>query len=264
MTAALVRRNLRHLRGILTALAVGVTGMQVLLVRIATGFDEGLDFDQLLQALPPFVRAFIGSQIGELSFGPFVGFGFQHPVVLSAGIAWVAVAATGPAAERESGLADLWLARPLSRASYLTASLATMAVGALVLPTAQLVGASIGLAIVRAENEPPWWQFAPTAAGQATLLLCFGGIALLCASAADRRGTAVARTVGVALVTYVIEAFGRLWAPLGELSWLSPFHWFRPLGSAPGGSSWGDGTVLVVLGAVASALAYTVFSKRDL
>lgn len=263
MIRALAGRHLYHQRWLLAALVAGVFGMEVLLVLIAQSFTQGPGLEQLLTALPGPLRAFIQGQIGELSFAAFVAFGFQHPAVLTMTLAYVVLAATVPAAERESGLLDLFLARPVPRSRYLLAVLTGVVLGASVLPLAQLGGAALGLALVEVADEPSWTRYVGSALGQALLLLAWGGVALFFATGAARRGPAVARVLGAILVLYVVEAFAGMYAPLRTVRWASPFHWFQPTeAGARSGGTVGTG-LLATLAAVSIALAFVRFQRRD-
>ena len=44
-----------------------------------------------------------------------------------------------------------------------------------------------------------------------------------------RRGPAVARTLGLVLTLYLVDALGGLWNVFGAVRWASPFHYFKPI-----------------------------------
>jgi len=245
----------------LPVLIGGVFLMELLIVQIAAAF--GPTMIEMFDSLPPLFRSFVGAQLEELSLSAFVGFGFQHPAILAMALSLVVLTATLPAAERESGMLDLLLARPVPRSAYLAATLGCIAIGAVALPLSQLIGTMVGLASIRVEDPPSWTQFIPSALGQAALILAFGGLTLFFAAGARRRGTAVSRAVGVILVLYVLEAFGSLYGPIERLSWLSLFHYFQPVSSAIQGPSWSDPLVLLAVFAVSTSAAFVRFERRD-
>jgi ABC-type transport system involved in multi-copper enzyme maturation permease subunit len=258
---ALLLRNVYQQRRLLPALIAGVFGMELLIVQIAAAF--GPTMTEMFESLPPLFRSFVGAQLEELSLSAFIGFGFQHPAILAMALSLVVLTATVPAAERDSGMLDLLLARPVPRSTYFAATLGSIAIGAVVLPVSQLFGTMVGLATVRVEDEPAWTQFIPSALGQAALILAFGGLTLLFASGAKRRGPASSRAVAVILVLYVLEAFGSLYAPIERLSWLSLFHYFQPISSAIRGPSWSDPLILLAVFAVSTSAAFVRFERRD-
>jgi ABC-2 type transport system permease protein len=167
-----------------------------------------------------------------VSFPGAVAFGFVHPVTIVAAAAFVVVAATIPAAERESGLLDLVLARPVPRGRYLLSVALMLVVGAVLLPLALFAGAAFGLGIVTVEERLPLVRYAPAAAGLGFLLLAVGGYSLLFAAGAKRRGPAIGRAVGLTLAFYVVEFLADFWEPLDRIRWLSPFHYYKPIAAA--------------------------------
>lgn len=262
MIRALAGRILRQHRMILVALSLGVFALELLIVHIAAAF--GPTMIQMFEALPPIFRSFIGAQLEELSLTAFVGFGFQHPGTLAMGVSLVVLTATIPAAERETGLLDLLLAHPVSRARYLTAVVLVLGFECLLLPSCGLLGAWVGLATIEVPDEPVWTSFIPSALGLFTLLLTWGGIALWLSTLGRRRGTAAARAAGAVLFFFLLETLSSLYAPLESWSWMSPFHYFQPISSAVSKWEWRDPAILLGLFGIAAALAFANFRRRDL
>jgi ABC-2 type transport system permease protein len=262
---ALVGRNLRHQRGLLLALVLGLMGFEVLLVFAAAQIESGLGFRSLVEMLPQALRDALASQLSLASFAAAVALGFQHPFAVAATVAFVVLAASVPAAERESGLLDLILARPAHRARYLFASLLCVVLGAVILPLALLGGAAVGLALVQQPGELAWTRYVPSAGGLVALLLAVGGYTLLLASGAARRGPPVARAVGLTLVMYVVEFLADVWPRLEWIRWTSPFHYFKPIASAVVPST-PVIDPLVLLGAfgVTTLAAFVRFQRRDI
>jgi ABC-2 type transport system permease protein len=263
---AMLARLLRHHRGLFLAMALGIVLMEALLVWVASHIETGPGFMALMeQALPPAMRQMILSQFAVAGFSGMIGFGFQHPLVLVAAIAWVIVVGTVPAAERETGLLDLILARPVPRGRYLAAVTAIMALGAVILPTAILVAVSTGLAFTDVAGELPWTRYLPSALGMVALLLAIGGYTLLFAAGARRRGTAVASAVGVTLALYWVDFMAGIWEPFEVIRWVSPFAYYRPVQAAVmSQASAVDSIVLLAVFVVASAGAFVRFQRQDL
>jgi ABC-2 type transport system permease protein len=265
MIRTLLLRGLRQHAALLGALAVGLFLFQWAIVWVAAGIDMGPEFRQFLEALlPPDVLDVIFSQFGFGSFQGTVSFGFQHPFTLVAGIAMVTVLATVPAQERESGLLDLILARPLSRWAYLAASAIMVLLTALVAPVAVLAGVATGLAVVDSPQPSTWSHFLPSAGILTLLLLALGALALLVATAARRRGVAVARMVAITLVFYWLDFMGDYWDRLDRVRELSPFHYFDPAGAAESGVPMVDAAVLGAIAVVCTVGAFLAFRRQDL
>ena len=265
MIRALLARSLRHHGALFIAIAIGLAAFETLIIEAAAVFESGPGIRFLLDMMPEVVRTTIETQIGLASFASAVAFGFVHPFTLAGGIAFVVMAATIPAGERETKLLDLLLARPVPRRHYLLSSLALMAIGAVVLPLVQLAGAAGALAVIETRGELPWQRYIPCAIGLTALLLAFGGIALLLASGAKRRGPAVSQVVGLALAAYVVEFLADLWPRLEWIRWASPFHYFKPIQSAITPST-PIRNLLVLLGifAITTLLAFARFNRRDI
>jgi len=259
-------RNLRHHAVLLAALWLGLALLELAVVRIGAQVETGPGIRAILeQVLPPQFRQALIGQLDMLSFAGLVGFGFQHPLVLTAAAAFQMVVATIPTAERESGLLDLILARPLPRTRYLLGVLVLLVTGALVFPAAVLGGAALGLATVRAPQQVSLASYVPAAVSLAALLLALAGGTLLLAARAGRRGVAAAQAAGLALGLYWMELLAELWKPLRSVRWLSPFHYFKPMETVVQHSvPWFDLAVLLGLFLACTALALVQFRRQDL
>jgi len=264
--APLFCRNLRRHAVVLGALAVGLGVFEDLIVRVAAQIDMGTGLRAFLeQIIPPAMKKGLAQQLAFASFAGAPAFGFQHPVTLVAALAFVVLAATIPAGERESGFLDLLLARPVRRSRYLIAVLGLLLAGAVLLPLALLAGAAAGLARVSVEGQLPWWRYAPCAGGLAVLLLSIGGYTLFLASGARRRGRAVGLAVGVTLLTYVIEVLADFWTAFDRIRWVSPFHYFKPIAAAVVPETpIQDPIVLLGVFAAFAVLAAARFERQDL
>jgi ABC-2 type transport system permease protein len=118
--------------------------------------------------------------------------------------------------------------------------------------------------LVEAGTRLPWTRYAPCALGLTTLLLAFGGMALLLASKAKRRGPAASQIVALTLASFLVEILADLWSGLSWIRWASPFHYFKPIQAAIGASTpWLNSVVLLAIFAVAAALALFRFSRKD-
>jgi ABC-2 type transport system permease protein len=266
MIRPLMARNIRHHLTVFIAALAGMALIEVVIVLIAGHIESGPGIRELLeQVLPLAMRQLLGSQLGLLSFAAVAGFGFQHPFAMAVAIAIVITAATIPAGERESGFIDLVMARPVPRAKYFSAVVASLVLGALIMPLAPLCGLMAGLGLVEAPGEIEWVRYAPAATGLACLLLAIGGYTLLMTACAQRRGTAVAQATGLTLVLFWIDLTSEMWRPLQSIRWISPFHYFKPVKWAIEGSTpVGHYLVLLAVFVVTACASYLLFQRRDL
>jgi len=265
MIAALLLRQWRHLRWTLGGLALGLVGFEVLLVHLGAAFEAGPGIEQFLEALPDFIHDLVAHQIHAASFPAMVAFGFMHPAMLSGCLAAMVLLGTQPAGERESGVLELLLARPLPRATYLHASLVALGLTALLLPWCVLAGAAIGLSLVEVAGELPWTAYLPCTLLLTALMLAVGGFALWMGTLVRRRGTAIARTLALLLSTYVLDTLAEFSSLLGPLRWLSPFQYFHPIPAAVDPPvAWGEPAVLLLLAALTTTAAHRRFRRMDI
>jgi ABC-type transport system involved in multi-copper enzyme maturation permease subunit len=266
MIRALFFRSIRQHAVLLAMLCLSLFLLEFFLVWVAAQMDLGPEFRQLLETiLPPEITEMIFGQFSFSSFEGAVAFGYQHPFSLVACIAMIVVAVTIPAAEREKGLLDLFLARPVPRTRYLLATLSFFLFSALLLPMALLGGTAVGLRVVDTPSEVGWLEYLPSALVLALLLLSLGSLTLLLATGARRRGVAVAQGVGLTLLFYWLDFMGEYWEVLETARKGSPFFYFDP-GMAAMGSEF-PATDFLVLGAItalASSMAFLNFQRQDL
>jgi ABC-2 type transport system permease protein len=259
-------RLLRLHAPLLAATAGAALLFEVFMVWVSAQLDTGLGLRVFLeQFVPPEMQRLISEQFGVGTFQGAVAFGFQHPVFLVAVMAFVVVAASVPAGERESGFLDLVLARPVRRADYLSATVLLVVTGAVVLPAAVLTGAAVGLATVAAVPEDvAWTAYVPAAVAQGMILLAAGGIVLVSSASGRRRGPAVGRAVALLLVFYWLDFVGPFWEPLDAARWISPFTYFDPTGAVGASVQFVDVVVLLGVFAVTTAAAFVEFRRQDL
>ncbi len=160
---------------------------------------------------------------------------------------------------------DLVLARPVTRRHYLLAALLLVLTGAIVLPAAILAGVAAGLASV-ASVAPgqSWVAYAPAALVQTLLLAAVGGICLLAAVGARRRGPAAGKAVALILVLYWLDFVGPFWDLLAKARWVSLFAYFDPAGAVRGDLSPLYVAILLGVFAVTTGAAFVEFERQDL
>ncbi len=266
MIGAMFFRLLRQQRGLILAIVAGVALLEALLVWVASNMEQGPGFLAIIeQILPETMRKIVTSQFAIAGFSGMIGFGFQHPLVMVASIAFVIVAATIPAGERETGFIELILARPLPRRRYLTAVVLLVALGAIVMPAAVLAALAVGLALVEGSGELSWTRYLASAGGLTVLLLAVGGYTLVLAVGARRRGSAAAGAVGITLALYAVDVTAQIWEPLQTVQWLSPFAYYRPIQAAViPDTPIENPIVLISIFIVGLVAAFARFQRQDL
>lgn len=262
----LLKLALKRARMLLLATGLLLGAFQVLMVFIASSIKPAA-MDQLATFLPPFVQKVLGPAVASvMSFGGIACIGFFDLVIVIALLALVTALGTLPAAEIETGVADLLLARPLPRHWIMTRTVALVvfAIGSML--TLMMAGTWLGLAWFATEIDPwpPVGMVLSLAANLGLLIFCWGGIAMAF-GAACRRGVAGATTGLLALCTLLLDLVRSIWTPAEHVAWLSPFHYFVPFDIVMGRPVPGENLVVLwAIGMTGITAAYFLFSQRDI
>jgi ABC-2 type transport system permease protein len=266
--AALVARSLaRGVRVFASASAI-LAGFQVLLVVIASTFQQTRSFDLLSALVPMGVQQSLGPGALMLaSFAGMVTFGYFHPIVVLAVVQLGIYAATEPAGEVEWGLFDLELARPVRRRTIVTRSLIVAFGATAVAVAAMMAGTWVGLATL-APTGAPWPMPSRVSSLGAHLLLLswvFAAAGLAAASWARRRGTAFGGVAVVTVLLYLLNFVADAWPRAASLRPWTPFHYFPGFAVANATAPIArDLLTLAATAAVLVTLAFWGFQKRDL
>jgi len=188
-----------------------------------------------------------------------------HPIaIILTSVFAVGFSAAAIAGERQRGTLELALARPISRRVFyltlLAASFAFVAIAVAALLAGGISGATFAGVVkeLAFRNLPLLWL------NSVLLFGTFAAIGLAASASFDRLTPAVGTTLGIVIVSYVLEVLGSLW-PAAE--WLQPysiFHYLKAKAILTGMAAPFD---LAVLGSVilmAMAWALVVFPRRDL
>ena len=264
----LVWHSLRRFAGLLLATGLLLCAFQILMVQVAAYLERTRAFSQFALLFPQFVREIMGPAFfAMLSFAGVVSLGYFHVAVLSALTGVVIAAATEPAAEMESGFADLVLASPVRRHVPITRTVIVLLVAVAALLGAMVVGTYAGLALLAPTDNTvvPRAMLAGLSANLAALLLSWGGIALAAGAYCRRRGTAGAFIGVLALAGYLLVYLGQLWHPAEKISHLSPFYYYRYFRQVMGEPfPLRDISVLIGVALAGILVAYVVYARRDL
>jgi ABC-type transport system involved in multi-copper enzyme maturation permease subunit len=253
---------------VLLSVGLLLAGFQFLLTQVATYLMRQSAYSQLSALVPDFVRTIAGpSTLAFMSFTGVVSLGYFHPIVIAMLVGLMITIATEPAAEVETRFVDLTLARPLARAELISRSLVILILAGGFMLGAMALGAWIGLTCCTpAEAERPSAALtASLAVSLASVMACWGGVALALAATARRRAVAVAVAGVTAFGSYLLDYLGRAWEPARPISVLSPFHYFEPLSLIAGHPlSMRNLAVLLGTGLAGTCVAYLVFTRRDI
>lgn len=267
-TAALVRHSARRFKTPLAAAGTALGAFQVLLSLAAQELQREGMFQQILALVPPFARELFGSVlVSMMSFSGIMALGYYHVAIVAVLVGLVVAIATEPAGEVETGFADLVLARSVPRGAVMTRSLLLLAGGAAFVVAAMAAGTFLGLWLAGPADaaRPAASLVWKLAFSLWCVLLCWGGVSLAIGAAARRRTVAASVAASAAAALMLVDYLARFWKPVRGAARLSPFHYYDPLDLVIGKPlPLGDVAVLLGTGAAAAALAYLIYSRRDL
>lgn len=268
LLAALLRRSIAQSRYVLVPCLLLLVGFQLILVAQAVSIESSQSFERLAQLVPSFLTRGLGSSAALLAtFKGIVAFGYFHPVVMLLVSVLAAYVASEPAADVESGLVDLVLARSIPRHLLITRSAALTLATVLAAAGAMAAGTSVGLRLFPSPGSD--WP-SPRLIGALLLHLVpvacvFGAFSLAVASGGRRWSTTFAAGAIAVVLMYLLFFLSLGWPAARPVGRLSPFYYFPALplvGGEPTDPR--NIAVLVVATAAFTAAAYWRFARRDL
>jgi ABC-2 type transport system permease protein len=261
----LLARSFSRVSRMWAASALLLVGFQAALTSAAVSLQESGDYGRLFDAVPAFVRNWLGPSL--TSFAGMTALVFFEPLVILLLVLFAVYVASEPASDVEDGLIDLLLARPLPRHWIVTRSLLVMTVTALTL-VVMLAAANVASVALMAPDGvpgPSGKTVLNLAAHLFALTWCFGGVTLAVAARLERRsgvlGVLTIAVIALFLLKVLVE-FSKRFEPF---RWLTPFDYFQGtqilLDRAPVAL---DLTVLGTIGLAGTAIGYWQFARRDL
>lgn len=261
ITVALVA--LRGARVRIVALTVALAVFEYLIGLSYAAVDQNA-IRELYESLPPALQALSGAADVASPSG-YLGAGYLHPVALVTQGAAAISLGTAAAREIETGVAELFLSRPLSRRAWLAGHALATALAVAAVAIGGLVGGTLAAVAVGDLAPVPLDRLAGVVALGGLLFLTVAGGALLAASLARGGGRAIGWITGIVVIAYALNYLALVWRPVEPLGPLSPFHHYDP-GAELAGSGVPTGAILLLAGLAigATALALWQIERRDI
>lgn len=262
----LIRRLARQHAFLLAASVVLLAGFEYLMCAIVSAIDIPSALQQLMKNIPPFLRETIQDQfLGGLGPASILAFGWNHPIAQALGTALaIVLASRAVAGEIESGMMEMILSEPVSRTGYLGAQVivALVSLGSLALIGA--AGTWAGMHVYGISNAAPV-SLSKLAVGYFLLQCAWYGITLAL-SVMGREGGRVATTAFIlALISYLLQAIGKLWQSASFLLPYSLHTYYNPQSIFVGNElSAKSICVLAAVFVIGTSLAAVRFQKRDI
>jgi len=261
----LVARSLRRIGPVCLGLVAVLTSFQLTLVAVAASYERDGSFDRLASMLPAVARYAFGTAMSSFAGMTTIGF-YETGIILLVAQFAIFIGAE-PAGDVDAGIVDIVYARPLPRHWLVTRTLLVLTIALLALTLTMGAGTWIGL-LMMAPPGSRWPEPRIVLTLMAHLVMvgcCFGAATLAAAGWARRRAEAQAPLALAAIALYLIDFLGVWWRGLWPLQRFSPFHFYQGSAILEGRANTAfDLSVLGAATAVASAIAYWQFSRRDL
>jgi ABC-2 type transport system permease protein len=261
----LLRRSFGRVSRMWIASILLLAGFQVGLTSAAVSLQESGDFGRLFEAVPAFVRNWLGPSLS--SFSGMTALVFFEPLVILLLVLFAVYIGSELAGDVEDGLVDLILARPMPRYRLVTRSLLVITVTALTLVVSLAAAnvASVALMAPDGVPGPPGQTILNLSAHLFALTWCFGGVTLAVAARLERRSTVLGVLTIAVIALFLLKVLVETSTRFERLRWITPFDYFQGtkilLGTAPVAL---DLTVLGALGLAGTVIGYWQFARRDL
>lgn len=187
------------------------------------------------------------------------------PFFLGGGAFAIGIGLRCVAGELQDGSLALALARPISRRSWYLSHIAVMVPGSFLIGAFYAFGCIVATQLTTpiGSLDVGYTILASLEAG--LLFTVFGSFAMCFSAFSSEKGRAMAWTLGVLVVMYMLAFLLPLWGTGADLAKLTPFGWYVPgpilqTGDIP----WGDVGMLALFAAVPLAAGGVRFATRDL
>jgi beta-exotoxin I transport system permease protein len=234
--------------------------------------------------LPPIIYARFGSQFAALmnsgllpeqfarfgggdvfSLAGSIALSLIHPIaIILMSVFAIGFSTAAVAAERQRGMLEIVLARPISRrVLYLTLLAASFGFIAVII-AALLTGSIAGATFAGVAQELPLRNLPLLWLNSVLLFGSFAAVALAASVSFDRFAPALGVTLGIVIVSYVLEVLGSLWPAAQFLQPYSLFHYLNAKAILNDAVAPFDMAVLTMVIVIAMVWALVVFPRRDL
>jgi ABC-2 type transport system permease protein len=217
-------QTLRDRRAMTGALAAYLVLLVAVMAIFWPAVRDSADLQSFMRDLPAGVKAVIGDADYTTAAGFLSGELFSLMVPLLMLVAAVGLGARAIAGEEEAGTVDLLLSLPITRRRVLVEKAAAAAADTALLGAALFLALLVASAVAGMRLDTG--NVAATALASVLIAWPFGALALFVGCATGRRSTAIAATVAVAVVAYLLHALAPLVGGLDGWDVLSPFSWY--------------------------------------
>jgi ABC-type transport system involved in multi-copper enzyme maturation permease subunit len=265
MTGRVLRSGLPGL----VALLLGIALFEFVQPLVIASFGGARGLDAIMDRIPPALQAFTRTRPEFLALSGLAGYlslGFSHPLyIVLTGAAVIGFAARSLAGEMDRGIIQIPLARPVSRQAVYLSRVVGIAIICALLALVGPIGMVAGLLYSRPEGEFVYAHLGAMALNGLALFWAVSGLTLWGSAAANTAGRVVGWAISLLVLSYFVDYFAGVWAPLRTIAFLSLFDYYEPTEALVSGQMDARNLItLATVGIVAAVAGLLVFSRRDL
>ncbi len=264
MNGVILRRTLQDSRYVILAWCLGLAFWVLLLASVFPAIEGSPEFNQILEAYPPVVRALFMSDLVEIiTPDGFTWMEFGTWIPMFFGIQVVVDGLAALAGEERRGTLDLVLSTPIPRWRVVMEKFTAICIEVTVVILASYCGFVAATHLVSGYtldlNNTAWMLFTMW-----LVLLVMLALTMTVSVLARRRGTAAGIMVGLILGSYILNAIGQLNQVLDKLRPLSFFYYYHGQEAMMGKLEfWGPAVHALMIIAL-TGITVVAFNKRDL
>ena len=260
--SALLRKTLRDQQRAFIGWGIGIAGVAAMYSAFYPSVRNSAGaLQKYLENLPDALKSLLGGDYTTpAGYIRAETFSILGPILFL--VFAIGAGARAIAGEEEGRTLDLLLSTPIRRRQVLTDKWIALALTTFGL--AVVLGLAIALIGPLFELKIGIVDIAAACLMLFLLAVMFGTIALATGCATGRRGLAIGVTGALATITYVLNALAPAVDALGPLRPLSPFRWYLEPDPLIHGVSLSGVVVLTSVTAIAFAVAWLSFERREL
>jgi ABC-type transport system involved in multi-copper enzyme maturation permease subunit len=238
-------------------------------VALVLGLSDSIrpiDVQELLESLPPALRALMGMNEGvTFNVSRWVGLVYNHPVWLIAILGFpLASGLRGVAGGIDDGTAELVLAQPLGRSTYYLALAAVVALGTTLVLACSMLGGLIARHFITLPDVLPTSILLELSASGWALGLSVAGISLLISVVSAGGGRPGSAAIGIVVGMFFIRFLADVVPGASWLRWFSVFGYHNPDQVAAEGLAAGPFLALLAVGLVCGGIGLWAFKRKQL
>lgn len=245
--------------------SIGIVALVALMIAVYPSVRDNPAMDQILEAYPDLVQAFVsfGGVVDYTSPAGYLGaelFSMMLPLLFI--IAAIVAGSKAVAGEEEAGTLDLLLSMPLSRTRVLMEKTAALVIEMTILGLVLFVSLLVGTLAIGMDISAG--ALAAATFDVVALSWLFGALAILLGAAIGHRAIAGGIAAALAVLAYVVNGLAPLVDALDALRPYSPWYHYADSAALTTGLHPGNVAVLLGITVVLVAIAPLLLRRRDI